>query len=168
MTLEIRRIAPGEYEDVGELIVNSYGHNDYLTMSDGRFDGEYADVLRDTADRDAGAELWLAVDGDELLGCVTWCPVGSPFRDLAVDDSQGEFRTLAVAPSSRGRGTGRALVEFCIDRARRDGMTEIVICSLPEMKPAHSLYGSLGFDRRKDLDWSPVDGIVLWGFSLTL
>ncbi|MEO6471099.1 MAG: GNAT family N-acetyltransferase [Aeromicrobium sp.] len=168
MTLEIRRIAPEEYDEVGELIVNSYGHNDYLTMPDGRFDGAYADELRATAERDASAELWLAVDDDELLGCVTWCPIGSPHRDLAVSDSQGEFRTLAVAPSARGRGTGRALVEFCLDRARRDGLTEVVLCSLPEMTPAHTLYESLGFVRRPDLDWHPVEGLVLWGFSLSL
>ena len=167
MSLQIRRIRLEEHDEVGELIVGSYAHNGYLVLPDGQYDAEYADMLRASGDRDAEAELLVAVD-DEILGCVTWCPVGSPYRELAVDDSQGEFRGLAVAPAARGRGVGKALVEFCLDRARQEGLTEVVLCSLPEMNPAHGLYESLGFGRRSDLDWSPQDGILLWGFSIRL
>lgn len=134
-------------------------------MPDGSFDEEYAGMLRNSAQRDAEAELWLAVEDGRILGCVTWCPVGSPYRELAVDDAQGEFRGLAVDPEARGRGAGRALVAHCLEQARDQGMREVVLCSLPEMEPAHRLYESLGFGRRPDLDWSPFDGVVLWGFS---
>lgn len=165
MTPTIRRIETGEYDEVGRLIVDSYAHNGYLVLPDGSFDEGYAAFLRNSAERDADGELWLAVEGEHLLGCVTWCPPGSPYRELATEDSQGEFRGLAVAPAARGRGAGRALVRFCLQRARDDGLTEVVLCSLPEMKPAHRLYESLGFGRRPEWDWSPIDGVDLWGFS---
>ncbi len=168
MTLEIRRIRSGEYDEVGELIVGSYGHNGYLVLPDGSFDDDYADELRAADRRDDEAEVWVAVDGDELLGCVTWCQAGSPYRELAVDDSQAEFRGLAVAPAARGRGAGRALVEYCLERARSERLSEVVLCSLPEMRPAHSLYESLGFARRPELDWSPAEGVVLWAFSVAI
>ena len=168
MTLEIRRIRPDEHEAVGELIVNGYAHNGYLTLPDGGFDDGYAAMLRASAKRDAEAEVWLAVDDGEVLGCVTWCPAGSPYRELAVNDSQGEFRGLAVDPDFRGRGVGRALVEHCLGRAREEGLDEVVLCSLPEMKPAHNLYESLGFRRRPEMDWSPFESVILWAFSVRL
>ena len=110
----------------------------------------------------------VAVDGDDLLGTVTWCPPGSPFRELSTRDDQGEFRTLSVAPEARGRGVGSALVDWCIDEARTTGLAEILLSSLPEMTPAHRLYESRGFVRRPELDWSPFPDVTLWGFSLTL
>lgn len=168
MTLEIRRIRPDEHEAVGNLIVAGYAHHDYLTMPDGSFDEDYAAMLRASAQRDTEAELWLAAEDNRILGCVTWCPVGSPYRELAVKDTQGEFRGLAVAPQARGRGAGRALVEHCLNLARGERLEEVVLCSLPEMKPAHHLYESLGFGRRPELDWSPVEGVTLWGFSIRL
>jgi ribosomal protein S18 acetylase RimI-like enzyme len=166
MTLEIRRVRPDEYDVVGDLIVRGYGP--HLTMPDGSFDDEYAQMLRSSAQRDSEAELWLAVEDGCILGCVTWCQVGSPYRELAVDATQGEFRGLAVDPDARGRGAGRALVEHCLAQARKEGLSEVVLCSLPEMKPAHHLYESLGFGRRPEMDWSPVEGVVLWAFSVRL
>lgn len=166
MSVQIRRIRTDEYDTVGDLIVRGYDHNDYLTMPDGSFDDHYAAMLRDTARRDADAELWLAVEDDHVLGCVTWCPVGSPFRELATNDSQGEFRGLAVDPVSRGRGAGRALVEHCLEQAAEGGLDEVVLCSLPEMRTAHRLYESLGFARRTEMDWSPLEGVTLWAFSV--
>lgn len=168
MTLAIRRVLPEEYGEVGDLIVGSYGHNGYLVLPDGTYDDGYAAELRAIDRRDTDSEVWVVVDGGEILGCVTWCQIGSPYRELALSDTQAEFRGLAVAPAGRGRGAGRALVEWCLQRARDEGSTEVVICSLPEMKPAHGLYESLGFTRRPELDWSPVVGVILWAFSVTV
>lgn len=167
MTLQIRRINPDEHDLVGELIVRGYAHNGYLVLPDGRYDDRYAAELAASARRDADAEVWVAVAGGAVVGCVTWCPAGSPYRELAVKDSQGEFRGLAVDPAARGRGVGRALVAHCLQRARGDGLEEVVLCSLPEMTAAHRLYDSFGFVRRPDLDWSPLEGVTLWGFSTT-
>ncbi|MGZ5372680.1 MAG: GNAT family N-acetyltransferase [Aeromicrobium sp.] len=166
MTLRIRRINLGEFNEVGDLIVDSYGHNGYLVLPDGSYDGDYAAELRAAEQRNVEAEVWLAVDGDDILGCVTWCPVGSPYRELSVKDTQAEFRGLAVAPHARGRVAGRALVQHCLDLARKGGHDEVVLCSLPEMKTAHRLYESLGFGRRPELDWSPIEGVTLWAFGL--
>ena len=47
-------------------------------------------------------------------------------------------------------------------------MTEVLICSLTEMAPAHRMYESFGFERRPELDWAPVEGVVLWAFSVDL
>ena len=165
---QLRPALPEEADAVGALTVAGYDADAYLTLPDGSFDHEYGGWLADGGTRARDGVLMIAVDGEELLGTVTWCPPGSPFRELATRDDQGEFRTLSVAPEARGRGVGSALVDWCITEARTTGLMEILICSLPEMLPAHRLYVSRGFVRRPDLDWSPFPDVVLWGFSLAL
>jgi GNAT superfamily N-acetyltransferase len=164
----LRQAHPDEMEAVGALTVAGYDADGHLVRPDGTFDDEYAGWLADGGARARDGVLVVAVDGDDLLGTVTWCPPGSPFRELSTRDDQGEFRTLSVAPEARGRRVGSALVDWCIAEARATGLTEILLCSLPEMTTAHRLYESRGFIRRPDLDWSPFPGADLWGFSLTL
>ncbi|MDQ4086377.1 MAG: GNAT family N-acetyltransferase [Actinomycetota bacterium] len=163
MTFQIRAARPHEYATVGEITVQAYAEDGMLYPG-----SDYADVLRDAAGRAEKAELWVAVDPDQnVLGSVTFCPDGSPYRELA-RDGEGEFRMLGVDPSARGRGVARALVERCIARSRELGDRRIVICSDRQMGTAHRLYGRLGFVRAPELDWSPLPGIDLLGFSLDL
>lgn len=164
--MEIREAHEHEYAAVGDLTVAGYDAEGYLTYPDGTSDDNYAGWLRDAAPRGRDSVLLVAVEGDELLGTATWCPPGTPRREVSTSDTQGEFRTLSVAPQARGRGVGRALVAECLDRARAAGLTEVVLCSLPDMKPAHQLYASFGFVRRPDLDWYPEPEVKLWGFSV--
>ena len=153
---------------VGALTVAGYDADGHLMNPDGSYDHEYAAWLADGGTRARDGVLLVAVDGDDLLGTVTWCPPGSPFRELATRDDQGEFRTLSVAPEARGRGVGSALVDWCLDEARASGLAEVLLCSLPTMTTAHRLYESRGFVRRPELDWTPFPGVDLWAFSLQL
>ena len=157
-----------EYAAVGALSVAGYDADGYLTYPDGTFDDDYAGWLADATSRAQKSTLLVALDGDELVGTVTWCPYGSGDAQLAKEPHQGEFRTLSIAPEARGRGVGRALVEHCLERARSAGLTEVLLFSLKEMLPAHRLYTRLGFVRRPELDWSPEPEVNLWAFSLTL
>ena len=166
--VQLRPALPEEAEAVGALTVAGYDADGYLMLADGSYDHEYAAWLADAVTRARDAVLIVAVDGEDLLGTVTWCPPGSSSRELSTRDDQGEFRTLSVAPEARGRRVGSALVDWCIAEARSTGLTEILLSSLPEMAPAHRLYESRGFVRREDLDWTPYPGVLLWGFSLAL
>lgn len=166
---EIRHATPQEYADAGKITVAGYRADGFLTRPDGSADGHYEPKLLDAARRAAEAELLVAVDETAaVLGTITWCPLGSLWRELAVRPGQGEFRMLSVAPDARRHGIARALVQWCLDRGRSDGLTEIVMCSMVEMKAAHTLYGSLGFERAPELDWEPVPDVLLWGFRLPL
>ncbi|MEZ5090848.1 MAG: GNAT family N-acetyltransferase, partial [Micropruina sp.] len=116
-TVDVRRVRPEEYAAVGELTVAAYLHDGLLNADNGSA-GHYTSLLRDTAARDGQAEVWVAVDDrDHLLGTVTWCPPGSPWREVAHRDDQAEFRMLAVPPANRRRGAARALAEACVNRA---------------------------------------------------
>jgi ribosomal protein S18 acetylase RimI-like enzyme len=164
----IRPALEEEYEAVGALSVAGYDADGYLTYPDGTFDDGYAGWLADAASRAGKSTLLVAIDDDELVGTVTWCPYGSGDAQLAKEPHQGEFRTLSIAPEARGRGIGRALVERCLELAREAGLTEVLLFSLLEMVPAHRLYARLGFVRRPELDWSPEPDVHLWAFSLSM
>lgn len=167
MTIDVRRAKPDEHDAIGLLTEKGYRVDGFLDGPTGGDDG-YADELRDAAHRADNAELVVAVEGKQILGTVTWCPVGSSYRELSDADDQGEFRMLAVSPDARRRGVARALVQWCIDQARAQRLTEIRLCSLPQMSSAHALYASLGFTRSPELDWRPVADVDLLGFKLDL
>jgi ribosomal protein S18 acetylase RimI-like enzyme len=160
--VEIRRARAEDLETVGRLTVAAYAP--YLEDSD----SGYIEHLRDTPRRDREADVWVAVDDDgTVLGSVTSCPEGSPWRELA-QPGEGEFRMLAVDPAAQGRGVGRALVEHVVDGFRSLGSRCVVLCSMTTMTPAHRVYEGLGFARAPELDWSPVPGVDLVAYRLDL
>lgn len=164
----VRRARPEEHAAVGRITVRAYEADGFLLLDD-----PYAHRLADVAQRAAQADVWVAeLDGD-VVGTVTWCPRGSPYRELAVRADQAEFRMLAVEPTVRRRGVARALVDACLARARADGAREMVLSSLPQMLDAHRLYAAYGFARAPELDWVVQDApegtdVTLWGFRLPL
>jgi len=158
--MEIRLARQDEYDAVGELTVAAYTHDGFVR-------GDYAMTLRAAADRAAKAELWVAADEDGLLGTVTYCPVGSVYREIGRDD-EGEFRMLGVAGRARGQGIGQALTERCIERTREQGLRRIVMSSANYMATAHRIYERLGFTRIPERDWAPIPGVDLYAFALDL
>jgi ribosomal protein S18 acetylase RimI-like enzyme len=159
--VEIRRARPDDLEAVGLVTVAAYAP--YLEVE---AEVGYVEHLRDAARRDQEAELYVAVDDDgAVIGSVTSCPEGSPWRELATA-GEGELRMLAVDPGAQGRGVGRALVERVLTGFRADGARGVVLCSMSTMTAAHRVYERLGFARAPDLDWSPAAGVDLVAFRL--
>ena len=149
----LRRARPEDHAAVAEATLAAYRPHLHPGSA-------YVERLRDTAARDRDAELWVAVEDERVLGSVTVCPEGSPWRELAAP-GEGEFRMLAVAPEAQGRGVGRALVELVLERFRATGTAVVVLSSESSMASAHRLYRRLGFVRTPERDWSPAPGVDL-------
>jgi ribosomal protein S18 acetylase RimI-like enzyme len=168
MDIVIRRAGPGDYAPLGEITANAY-------LEDGLLDFGEADAylgeLRDVARRAAAAEVLAAVEGERVVGGVTFVPSGGPMADIA-RPGEAEIRMLAVAHAARGRGVGEALVRACADRARAvEGCVRVVLSTQRTMRTAHRLYERLGFVRTPERDWNPlpeVDDITLLTYALTL
>ncbi|MEE8602667.1 GNAT family N-acetyltransferase [Euzebya tangerina] len=145
MTLEIRPVRPEEYEAVGAIVIAAYDR-------EGTIEGPYRAQIRDTGARvDAGAAVLVAVDGPDLLGSVTYVEAGQEHFENAGAGDCG-FRMLGVATSAQGRGVGRALVQACLDRGRRDGHHRVAIYTMEWMDTARRMYERMGFVRRPDRD----------------
>lgn len=158
VSVKIRRVAVDELAAAADLTVSVYAP---FTLGE---KDDYVQQLRDVATRDQQAEVYVALQEGRLVGCVTSCPPGSPWRELA-GPGEGEFRMLAVHPQARGEGTGAALVDRCEQRARHTGATQMVLSSLPEMTNAHRLYERLGYRRQPERDWSPVPQVHLIAYA---
>jgi len=79
-----------------------------------------------------------------------------------------ELRLLAVAHEARGRGVGRALVEECIRRARRDGAQSLGLHTSKSMTVAMDLYKRIGFERAPELDFMAPGSELVEGYRLRL
>ncbi len=153
----IRPAEESDLEAIGEVTVAAYTE---FTLGPA---DPYIDHLRDAASRAAQAQLWVADDEGAVVGTVTRCPPGSPWREVS-EPGEGEFRMLAVAPEARGRGVGEALARHVLDLCASDGEETVVMSSLREMTAAHRIYERLGFRRLPERDWSPVEGVELITF----
>lgn len=161
--MQLRRAASGEHSVLGDLMVSAY--EEFLRGPE----DPYLESLRDVARRDRDAEVWVAVDDvdQQVLGCVTWCPPGSPWREIS-GEGEGEFRMLAVDPRAQGRGAGELLVRHCESLSRQTGATAMKLSSLDSMSAAHRLYGRLGYRRMPELDWDPVPEVHLIAYAKDL
>jgi ribosomal protein S18 acetylase RimI-like enzyme len=161
--MRVRRATAADHAAIGEVTVAAY--EEFGAAAE----VGYVEHLRDAASRDREAELWVATEDetDDVLGTVTLCPNGSPWREIGTDD-EAEFRMLAVAPTEQGRGVGSALMDLVVRRAREDAAAAIVLSSLAEMTAAHRIYRRQGFERVPDRDWSPVPGVDLIAFRKEL
>lgn len=162
--ITVRLARDDEFEAAGDLVVAAYRTHPDMEDSDG-----YLAHVRDVRRRASDVDVLVAVDDDDrLLGCVSYVrDHTSAFAEVERPGEAG-FRMLGVNPASRGRGTGRALVEACVQRARAAGRTGLVIVTAPSWTDAQRLYERVGFRREPGRDFEPVPGISLWAYALTL
>ncbi|WP_236788788.1 GNAT family N-acetyltransferase [Amycolatopsis sp. GM8] len=99
--------------------------------SRGAFDRNYGHLVRGDAD------LLVAEDAGEVAGYA----LATRFLVLYANGWVAELQELMVAPASRGRGIGRALVTAIADRARAAGAVELTVPT----RRARDYYVALGF-----------------------
>ncbi|MFF9280718.1 GNAT family N-acetyltransferase [Streptomyces griseosporeus] len=168
MDILIRPADPAEHAALGEITAQAYLRDGLLDFGES---DEYLGELRDVAKRAAAAQVLVAVEGERLLGGVTFVPSGGPMADIA-RPGEAEIRMLAVDHAARGRGAGEALVRACVERARATrGCRAVVLSTQRTMHAAHRIYERLGFVRTPERDWNPLpelDDIMLLTYELTL
>lgn len=144
--MQIRAVAPDEYERVGELTVAAYA-----ALPVDHLFGGYDDHIRAVAERCETADVFVAVLDGAVVGAVTYASdPDSPWLEWS-EPGEAQIRLLAVDGSAQGRGVGEALVRACVDRAREQGLT-IILHTTNHMPTAQRLYPRMGFTRRPDRD----------------
>ncbi len=101
-------------------------------------------------------EIVVAEHDGAIIGAVAYIPPGVP-KAAYFDPAWPIIRMLVVDPNARGLGTGGALTDACIDRARRDRSPVIALHTSPIMTVALPMYLRRGF--RKLRDAPPIRGV---------
>lgn len=83
--------------------------------------------------------FWGAFDNQNLLGCVALKTLSS---------EHGEIKSMRTSKSARGRGVGKALLQFVIESAQQDGLNRLSLetGTMDFFIPAHRLYQKFGFE----------------------
>ncbi|NKZ00363.1 GNAT family N-acetyltransferase [Nocardiopsis alborubida] len=157
----VRRVLPDEMNAVSELRVTAYTADGLLDVNPA-----YVETLR-LLGTDGRGEILVAADEDRLLGTAMFEP-WSPESEIARNADEAEIRAFAVAPEARGRGVGRDLVNALVDRAREEGVSRLLLSTLPEMVAAQYVYRARGFERVPERDWVPVPGVEMLAYQLVV
>lgn len=83
-----------------------------------------------------GGEVFMVYVDGRAVGCVALIPMGEGVFELS---------KMAVAADLRGRGIGRRLLVYAIDKARQMGARSLFLGSNSVLKNAVHLYESVGF-----------------------
>ncbi|HZU74068.1 MAG TPA: GNAT family N-acetyltransferase [Acidimicrobiales bacterium] len=137
----IRPALPADGREVARVLLEAYeaawgpsGWEDYRVE------------VGDTASRMRDSIVLVAESGALVVGTVTIVPPTSRLAS-GLGPCTAEVRMLAVVPSRQGRGTGEALMRAGAGLAQRLGLEEMALHCDDDLRPAHRLYGRLGFLR---------------------
>lgn len=163
----VRDARDGDRDAIRDLTLSAYAEYANV-MSPDSWAGLSGAVEAALASSDPMQRI-VADDHGILIGSVLlYPPATRAYGDLAGELSTPELRLLAVSHAARGRGVGRALVDECIRRARRDGATALGLHTSGSMAVAMQLYRRMGFERAPELDFQPPGAELVEGYLLKL
>jgi len=109
-----------------------------------RYGGSGDDTPVAAADfRPPTGRFFVAVDGDELVGCAGWRGRGE----------DAELKRMYTAPAARGRGVARRILATIEESARADGHQRVILETGDKQPEAISLYESSGYHRIEDFGY---------------
>jgi ribosomal protein S18 acetylase RimI-like enzyme len=164
--LYLRDARPDELDGVARLLRDAYlEYKKFLTPD--VWEGYLRDIM-DVRSRLGVAELIVAELAGELAGAVTLYSKASGSPREGWPEGWAGARLLAVHPSCRGRGIGRALMDECIRRCRERGIRTIGLHTTAMMGVARGMYERMGFVRVPEYDFHPRPEVVVMAYRLDL
>ncbi|HEX6909426.1 MAG TPA: GNAT family N-acetyltransferase [Longimicrobium sp.] len=166
--MQMRDARAEDREAVAALTLRAYG--EYADRMDPQAWAELEGALRRAlANGDPSVQRIVAERGGQLVGSVMlWPPAADVYGGYTEAAAWPELRLLAVAPSARGLGVGRALVEECVRRARAMGAPVLGLHTSRSMEAAIGMYERMGFVRAPAHDFQPPGAELVTAYQLPL
>jgi GNAT superfamily N-acetyltransferase len=142
----IRDYAPADREAVDQAVRDAWSELAALLPGWDGLAGRLG-ILTENADR---SEVLVAELDGAVVGAAGYVGPHQPKNDFFAAEWP-MVRMMSVVPAARGLGVGRALLDECIARARRDGAPLIALHTTPVMASAQRLYRRAGFTVLRDL-----------------
>ena len=128
----------------------------------------YLENIIDVHSRFGVAELIVAEMNRQVVGTVTLYIDASLSSQEQWPRGWASIRLLAVHPTYRSRGIGRALMEECIRRCRQQNIKTIGLHTTEIMSVARKMYERMGFVRVPEYDFHHGPGIIVMAYCLQL
>ena len=169
--LTIRDVAPSEFDALGALMVRVYSALDgFLTPAEQPGYYELLANIGRFTERPGVRVLVAVTTAGELVGGVVYfgemAQYGSGGIATTIENASG-IRLLGVDPRFRNTGAGKALTNTCIELARAQGQSQVILHTTAAMRVAWAMYERLGFVRAEELDFLQ-EGYPVYGFRLRL
>jgi ribosomal protein S18 acetylase RimI-like enzyme len=130
--IEIVHFVPADYDEVMALWSSTEG----LTLRE----ADSREAISRYLARNPGLSF-VARDEGQLVGAVL----------TGTDGRRGYLQHLAVAPSHRGQGLGRALAERAVEALRAHGIAKCHLMVRQENAQARAFWARLGWNERADV-----------------
>ncbi|WP_044200799.1 GNAT family N-acetyltransferase [Flammeovirga sp. OC4] len=163
----IREAYQTEYPQIGEMMVQVYSSLEGFPQQEEM--PEYYEMLLNVGDltEKEHVSIHVALDDDQIAGAVVFIKemsdYGSEGAATSVLNACG-FRLLAVDHQHQGKGVGKKLVAYCLEKGRVLKRERLIIHSTKPMKLAWAMYEKMGFVRNEALDVSKEE-IQVYGFN---
>ncbi len=134
----IREAVPGE----PSLAVNFYyklfeEQFDFLPATEKYF----LHAAEEYFDDEINNKLWLATENGKIVGSV--CVVKK-------EKNKAQIRLFGTAPSTQGKGVGKALLKTAMDYCSQNNLTHIMLWTIDICKAALHLYKNAGFRKTEE------------------
>jgi GNAT superfamily N-acetyltransferase/quercetin dioxygenase-like cupin family protein len=158
--VEVRDAGGSDLPAVRRVLLAAY--QEYATALPPAVFGRYLAEILDVEDRFGSGRLLVAEHGGRVVGTVTYYDDAAT-EGLGWPAGWAGLRALGVAPSARGLGVGRALVDACRRRALAAGAPALTLHTGGFMTAAVALYERMGFRRDPAYDFDATSRLRLGG-----
>jgi len=154
--MQIRTIKPSDNQALAKIIRDSlaeFGANQPGTVY---FEAS-TDALSELFRKPLSVYYVAESDDQQIIGG------GGIYPTEGLPEKTCELVKMYLLPEARGKGTGRSIIEKCLQSARENGFEHIYIETMPELKKALKVYETFGFSYLdKPLGNSGHFGCELW------
>lgn len=145
MDIQIRKLCNSDIGSVAELEKNCFS----LPWS-------YESLLKEVDNENS--IFAVALVDNQVLG----------YGGMLIVADEGDITNIAVCASHRGRGIGRAIIEFLLEEGIKKGLTAFTLEVRVSNEPAIALYRNLGFIsagvRPGFYDKPKEDALIMWKY----
>ena len=161
----VRNARVEELDQIALLLKKAYA--EYERFMPREVFQSYLEDIVDVRSRLPDSELLVAELDGRLAGTVTLY-LHSAGESRVWPEGWASVRLLGVLPDYRQRGIGRALMEECIRRSKKEGIRTLGLHTTEAMATAKKMYESMGFARMPEFDFHPRPGVVVMAYRLDI
>ena len=139
MPLTLREITPADNPALATIIKRTF--DEFALPKEGTvYADEATNHLSDVFDESGSVYFIAENEGEVLGGCGLFPTQGLP-------EGHVELVKYYLAPTARGQGIGKLLLDRCLEEAQALGYTHVYLESFPSLTAAIAIYKNYGFEQ---------------------